>query len=404
MSTKSNSKKSTINPPKVKEPTPTEIFIPLGEDFDWSSVVISEPETQSFAKKGQEPIKSTTSKAYVLGPNGEKLSIYFQIATQKVWGINGNWQMGTPKELQTPETLKGFQIGYPLTSTETFTEPTDDEIHTKHCFDEIKRICFEAVAAECENPRSKKSETRKVAAATYNSYKTNKDDEPDAILKPIYEYPNLIDKTSKKKTGLNKEKPQVAYLKLVTRGQSPNLVCATQIFGPGDKLMNPMKYMRFSETDKAILTEVDPVIHFEGIFYGPHGDKPYGASIKLRIVQMNIRLAVMESSLPKRRMLPANTAVEVDSDDDDGTVGGFQSPIVQSVSAVKQSSDFQDLTQKSEVVEDEGTEMSNDNNDDDGVAQEDTPIQPVEEVKPEVVVKSHRKKDDLKAKREKHSK
>lgn len=392
MSTKSSTKNTkSVNTPKVKE-VPTEIFIPLGQDFDWSTVVITEPETKSFSKQGQGSIETTTSQAYVPGPNGEKLQIYFQIATQKVWGINGNWELNTPKEQQTPENLKGFQIAYPLTSTETFTCPTADEIHTKNCFDEISKISLDFVTQECENKRSKKADTRKIAAVTYNSYIAGKnDDDLSTVVKPIYDWVKSEDKTTKQKY-VNKQKPQNSYLKLVTRGQKPNLVCATSIYGPGDKLVSPLKYMRFSDKDKPILTEVDSVVHFEGLFYGAHGKTPYGASIKLRVVQMSIRPAMLDSSLPKRRMLPANTAVEATSEDDDGGVGDFQSPLVSaSASSVKQSSDFEDLTQKPQNVD--GDSMS-----DDGQDHEEPKV---EEVKPDVIVKSHKKKHELKEKRTK---
>ena len=73
-----------------------EISVKLNSNFDWDKVTLYEPESNTFTKGGSK-IEWTTSNVYVLGDNGDKLSIYFQLAEQNLWGVNGIWPFGTPK-------------------------------------------------------------------------------------------------------------------------------------------------------------------------------------------------------------------------------------------------------------------------------------------------------------------
>ena len=401
--------KTQTNAPKLKEAQPTEVFIPLGDNtFDWSTVVITEPTTQIFDKKdGSPPIELTTSKAFVRGPQGQELPIYFQLAKETVWGINGNWEMFTPKEKQTAENLKGFQIGYPLSSLENFTNPNADEKQTKDTFDTIHRLTAEFIIEECKKPINADPETRKIPTVTYNNYSAvRKTKNPHQFVKPIYEWGKSVDKVTKAKF-VNKEKPQTAYLKLVTRGKIGALKCETQIYGPGDKLVSPLKYMKFSDTAPSILTDVEPVVHWEGIFYGGHGKTGYGASNKLRIVQMNIAPAQRANSLPKRRMVPHNQAIENDDSaegSEGGDGGGFQSPLGDAQGEIN-TNDFETEGQEDNTTPDEEVHTSevvveaNEGAEEMSATEEDP--QPV--VEQPVVVKSNKKKDELIAKRKKHS-
>lgn len=396
--------KTQTNAPKLKEAQPTEVFIPLGDtSFDWSTVVITEPTTQVFNKKdGSAPIELTSSKVFVRGPQGQELPIYFQVAKQTVFGISGNWEMFTPKEKQTAENLKGFQIGYPLSSLENFANPNDDEKQTKETFDMIHKTSAEFIVNECKKPINADPETRKIPTVTYNNYSAvRKTKNPNQFVKPIYEWGKSEDKVTKAKF-VNKEKPQTAYLKLVTRGKIGALKCETQIYGPGDKIVSPLKYMRFSNDAPYILTDVEPVVHWEGIFYGAHGKTGYGASNKLRIVQMNIMPAQRASSLPKRRMVPHNQAVE--DEGSDGEVGDFQSPLGDAQGEINKE-DFENEGHpegEGEVLEESPIDEINENLEggEEMSATEEEPQPPVEQP---VIVKSNKKKDELIAKRKKHS-
>ena len=142
-----------------------EIFVPLDSVFDWGKVVVEEPETHTYTKGGST-VELTTSRVYVLGDNGEKLQIYFEVAEQNIFGINGIWPIGTLQEDQTRENIEGFQICYPMTSPSTVDEPTPAEIATRHTFNMMWETTVDALKKFCE----KKKKDRKVPSPTYNSY------------------------------------------------------------------------------------------------------------------------------------------------------------------------------------------------------------------------------------------
>lgn len=396
--TKSSKQKSTnsdINPPKVKDEE-KEVFISLNDtDFDWSRIVISEPTTKIIAKQGGGgSISNTTARAYILSSTGKELPVYFQGAPQMTWGINGSWDMNVPRTQQTLENMKGFQINYPLTSNETMKNPTPAEIQTKKCFDECHKAAVAAVIKECKkpenDPKNQDNKTRTVPLVTVKSFKGSSDDD---FMKPAYNWQKSTDKQTQSR-DIDMKKPKSTYIKLASSaGQSgapPK--CQAEIYGPGDKLVSPFKYMKIKETDKTIVTEVEPVIHFEGIYYGQHGDSGCGASAKFRIVQMNIKPIAFQSSLPSRKLLSSNTATELDlSDDDDNGVGSqFISPHVKSSEPTKvNEADLDD-----DAKDDDDGEMS-------GADTGDVEPEPEPPVETKIKVKSSKHKDALIEKRKK---
>lgn len=50
-----------------------------------------------------------------------------------------------------------------------------------------------------------------------------------------------------------------------------------------------------------------PIVHVDGIFWGAHGNKSYGASVRLRVIEVNFS-PVKFNKVPNRRFLPPNTA------------------------------------------------------------------------------------------------
>ena len=127
-------------------------------------------------------------------------------------------------------------------------------------------------------------------------------------VKPLYDYSTTINqKTGEKyKDYIN---PMRAYIKLLTKGKGKNIRCETNIFGPGNKKRSPFKYM-------GIHGSCHPVLHWDGIFWGSHGQASYGASIRLRVTEMNFSPRLMERSVPRRRM-PEPKLDENESDDDE---------------------------------------------------------------------------------------
>ena len=48
--------------------------------------------------------------------NDEKLQIYFEVAEQNIFGINGIWPIGIIEYEQSRKNIEGYQLCYPLTS------------------------------------------------------------------------------------------------------------------------------------------------------------------------------------------------------------------------------------------------------------------------------------------------
>lgn len=299
-----------------------DFFVSLDDDFDFSRIVVGEPTTHSFTK-GETTIEWTTSDVWVEGPNGEHLPVYFEFAEQNFWGISGNWPLGTDPEDQTLDTIKGFQIAYPLTSLATVKNPTPAEAKTRQILDNIWEISVDAMKRFCS---VKDKSKRKVPAPTYSSYMAAKEDENwEEAVKPIYAYSTSKDEKTGKKF-IDKEKPQKTYIKLITKKEGRDIQCDTKIYGPGDKQVSPFKYMG-TPGKNSIRGDGHPVVHWDGIFWGSHGQKaPYGGSNRLRVSEMNFT-PTTDSGVPRRRMLSSNTApAEIDVSDDEGD-DGFVHPM-----------------------------------------------------------------------------
>lgn len=158
-----------------------EVFVALESNFDWRRVVVDEFETHAFTKGGST-IEWITSKVYVKGDNDKKLPIYFELAEQNLWGINGIWPIGTLQEDQSLDAIEGFQRAYPLTSLFSVESPTKAERETRDIFDTMWKTTVDALKKFC---RVKPSKGMKVPAPTYSSYITV-NTANDCI--PLYDY------------------------------------------------------------------------------------------------------------------------------------------------------------------------------------------------------------------------
>ena len=281
------------------------------EFFNWSEVVIDEPITRSFTKGGS-CAEWVTSDVYIPGPNGEKRSIYIELAPQNFWGVSPIYSFGISRENQNSDNIEGFQIAYPVTSISSINNPTQNEVATMSNLNQMWNITCEAMEKFCS---VKGKENLKVPAPTYSAYGTAKADEDwSYAVKPIYDHPNTVDKNTGNKIK-DTSKPMRMYIKLFTQGKGKSLKCHSRIYGPGDKLTSPYKY---------ISTRGDghPIIKWDGIFWGAHGRNSYGASLRLRLSEMNFTPSTYSSDISKFRMLPPNKSAavvidEVFDDDED---------------------------------------------------------------------------------------
>ena len=122
------------------------IFISLDSDFDWNTIVVSEPKSKPF-NKGRSNVQNkwVTSDVYVQGPNGVKRPIFIELSKQFFSGISGVWPFGTDKDSRRLETLEGFQISYPMTSIHTMDFPTTEEIKTRKALDKVVEITLKSL-------------------------------------------------------------------------------------------------------------------------------------------------------------------------------------------------------------------------------------------------------------------
>jgi len=279
-----------------------EIFVQLHE-FDQSRLVVGPPVKQSFGK-GKDTIKYYESEGFYKDNDGKLCKLYFQLPTQTVPGFSAMYPFGMKEDDRNPDVnMKGIQVCYPMTSMGTMDNPTEDEKYTFKVLDALFEASAQAMKRECSvKDRAK----RKVSPATYTYYTTaNAEGDWRGAMKPIYAYPKSKDDRKKE----DRSKPQRSYIKLLTSGKGSNLICDTQIHGPGDRPLNPRTYMGARQKGK-----LTPVFYWKSIYWGSHGNEsPYGASVQLRLAEGNYVPGRAQG--PSRRMLPRNTAPVLDDDD-----------------------------------------------------------------------------------------
>lgn len=283
-----------------------DIFVPTGT-FDKTRLRVLDPVTHSFTK-GDSEIEWTTSEGRYIDDDGEECELFFELPEQFCFGINAVYPVGTAKEDKHLENIVGLQICYPLTGMKTIENPTKDEKYIQRVFQALWQVAWDKMQVECEK------EELLVPNPTYNSYlAAQKRKNPEMAVKPVFAFPQKTDPKNSKKKVEDRSKPRRVYAKLLTKGNGRKMRCITQIYGPGDKQdKTGLRYM-----DKR--GKVHPLFKWEGVFWGSHGQKaPYGASIRLRIAQMNF--TPQSEGVPKRRMLAPNSAPpeEDDSSDDEG--------------------------------------------------------------------------------------
>lgn len=367
----------------------TDIFVTLKDvpNFDWSRVVIPEPITNSFTKAGTtQLIEWTNSQPYYKGDNGEKLLMFFEGLEQNGY-LNGDWGE-VPENERNADNLEGYQVCLNLTSKDTMNKPTADEKAMKTVFDKCHAKTLEAMGKFCN------AEPPKLEGAAFGLYlAAQQKKKPSSAVKPLYDYKQITNKADKTKTPDTSE-PQRGYYKLSCKKTKKNgLVCDSRIYGPGDKLVSPTKYLSTAERTMQIL--IKPVYFWQSIFWGAHGKYPYGASMKFIISEMNAT-PVIFSAIPQKRMLPPNKSTAIVVKNEDGSNSGegsdgnssFTSPLggttVNTGFKTANQQKDEDLLSANLVTDEEPplpTSTSNDVDDDDVLVDDDDDIPIVESPK-----------------------
>lgn len=127
-------------------------------------------------------------------------------------------------------------------------------------------------------------------------------------MKPLYNHSKTTTKEGAK--FIDPAKPMRAYINFVTNGKGKKINSHTKIYGPGDKKTSPFRCLD-------VHGSCHPVVHWDDIHWGAHGQNSYGASVRLRVTEMNFSPCVLERSLPSRRKLgPVNKEESEYSEDE----------------------------------------------------------------------------------------
>nr|QBK86317.1 MAG: protein of unknown function DUF2738 [Marseillevirus LCMAC102] len=284
------------------------IFIPLhptekDPKFDPSRLRVLKPTLNSFIK-GKTPVEWYTSQGCYINDEGEECELFFELPEQYSFGVNMTYKLDIKEDDKCFDTKTGLQICYPLTGMKTIESPTTDEQYAKSVLNAIWNVTVEALKIECK--KSKRDQT--VPGPTYNAYNTAKnDDDWEEAVKKLYSYPLSTPKGGGKKTE-DRSKPERCYIKLVTKGEGRRLLSITTAYAPGDKKVSALKYLD-------VRGFITPVVKWDGVYWGAHGSKSYGASARLRITEFNFKPESNGGS--QQRMLSPNTAIAVEEYDSD---------------------------------------------------------------------------------------
>lgn len=267
-------------------------FVSLGE-FDPSRLVLEDPVER---KSKNREFSWFTSKGGYLNDDGEVCRLYLELPEQFFFGINGIYPNGTKDTEKSIEIIEGLQICYLLTSMETIENPTKDE---QYAMDTLKALWQLTVKRIGEFVEDEDIELPGVTESAYHASKAK--DDPSVVVKPCFDYPmkKVEGKKGKEKLEPDTSKPQRSYLKLETFGKGRKMKCNSLVYGPGDKAISPLRFL-----DRR--GRVKPVIHWSGVYYGAHGKRSWGASVTLRVSEMNF--VPQKRGGPPRRMLAKNTA------------------------------------------------------------------------------------------------
>lgn len=273
-------------------------FFPLSESIDWSKIVVEKPITSTFTKEGAT-ISNCTSKVYYVD-EGKKYKVLIEIAPQEVLGIFESHIMSKPKTLNF---LNGYQLTYPLNSFHTIEAPSEEELKTKVILDFIHKTSVIAVDKFCKEEndnemkhdatQSQKPEKNRIdyisslPESTRSQYtQASKRKKINTVVKSLYESTKMKDENSGQKVA-DPSKSKIAYLKFMTSGTGHKMITNTDIYGPNDKCM-PIKSFVWINGDGYTKKGIaHPVLLWDRIYFGAHGNSPCGASNKVLIAEMN---------------------------------------------------------------------------------------------------------------------
>jgi hypothetical protein len=256
--------------------------VTLDTKFDINRLVIEPP------KKIGKEVQYYTSHFYYLDESGKKCDMYMELPPQMVFGVNYMWDMNAKEADKVPEKALDLQVAYPIMARKN--HPTDVEQRTVDIFEALQ----DAVRAQTKD------------AAVRSYFSTNNKavfklikDEDDEVVKPIFSASTKVDE----KTGKPNDYPPRAYIKLMTQKKDKIVTKAlTRFYDGEDNEINPIEYIN-------VRGIISPNVKIDGIYWGAHGQSPYGASVQIKLFE-----AIFEpqaSVLPPRMIKGGSRATAV---------------------------------------------------------------------------------------------
>ncbi len=279
-------------------------FVRIGE-FDRSKVVICPPKNQEFTSKTGEKNTTTRSKVLYKDFDDTEKELYLELPETFSFGVNLNHVFQKEK---IPENVTGVQTCYMLTGKDNVDDPTEPQKYTEKVFREIEELTWEAMKTEAKRPKGE----RRIPQASINSANSAMvDNDYTLALKPIFQHPN------KPETKIpNTAKPKQAYFKLKTYGKGTSMKCATVIHGPGNMSIDYNQLI--GTNDKRVMGIMKPVIKWEGLYWGAHGQTGRGVSPTLTVSEMTFTKQQARSTVS---FLTNNDPLETDDVPEENETG-----------------------------------------------------------------------------------
>jgi hypothetical protein len=278
------------------------VVMPL--DWDASRLVVTDPVLTTF--KGEDKVTEITqcnSHFQYLDDDNVPRDFCVPLPTQRTFGFSYAYKHLKP---QTEEWIDGMQVSYPCTSLQTAAKPTDEEAAVLQIFKDIQMATVNKAREEA------KKKPCLLPASTKNSFRgAEEEGDWNLFVKPLIDYPNVKD-TKKKDTT----KPLRGYFKLLTTGKGAKLRCLTRVYGPGDELVSPLKYLSYKDGPSR-QGDITPAVKWQKIYWGPCGpESPCGASVKTTVIECNYAPAAAFDPLPKHRIVGKNEAEKVEEEEE----------------------------------------------------------------------------------------
>jgi hypothetical protein len=269
-----------------------EVFIPLGS-YEPEKLTLTNIKEKTIKLRNGKSQTSYISDWIYTDENGKQGIPCFELGEQLTFGVNTLHPYDMNDADKTPDTVDSLQICYPMTSMETVNDPTEEE---KHCIDLFDNLIEKTKAKGIEEASRKTSSMPKNARASFKDEST-----ADEVIKPLY-FHSKNPETKQEDTT----KPKKSYIKLITYGKGKQMKVNTVFYGPGDKRVNPMKYVD-------VRGKIHPVVRLEAVTWGSQGTSDYLAFIRMKVLQANY--TPTDSVISSKRFLSPNTAPNVEDDD-----------------------------------------------------------------------------------------